>query len=316
MLDIAPTEAAARARLAQHQQRYPLPARAELAESFLQRVTVGELELFMVGLVAGAGPTMATGAAAAAGGFPIERAYFELIERSSLLAARASQAPLLERDRAGNGVALHRSWAEACDAALCELIERDRVLRSFAGEVKPARLALGGASFAAAIEEHYSVEAYGFDPRRRKLRHRAAGVFLWPRRPDLPLVYGFAAARDVGAAQASAAREALQRLAFLWGEALPSSPPSAAASPDYHQEHYLYPAHHPRLRTWLAGRPGSRRMRFERGFDGERARFIDLTPDDLSGGLVVAKACAAAARPLIFGRPGPATAGTHPHPLA
>jgi len=343
MLETASDRTAAKRRLASLQRTYPWPAGCSLQDTFLQRVVIGKLELFMVGLVAST-PTQAsvTGSAADSQGFPVDRAFFELLERMSIMRARGATEPLTLRDRYGarrgsrvvarvfpadaeptrlrtslsNGVALHESWPKACAAALCELVERDRVLRSFRGEFSPARATTNDRKLARALHAHYEIEAYLFGPRRRKLQHAAAGVFLFPRRPSDPLAYGFAAALDTAAALAAASGEAQQRLAFLWGEAIPNSEPEAAPTPDYHQEHYLYPPHQPLLRAWLAGRwPKPNALRGE-VFDGERASFVDLTPITLRTKLAVAKASAASARKLRFGSSGARGKRTPPHPIA
>jgi hypothetical protein len=345
MLETFQTEADAQARLAELQRRYPLPAAdSSVSEVFVQRVVVGTLELFMAGLIANsAGAASVTGAAADRLGFPIDRAYFELLERMSIVGARAAAPALTVRDRTGNprgeqsvsrvfprdtspgvlrsslsnGVALHGSWKQACDAALCELVERDRLLRSFAGEVLPKRLASVEPHLASALQPHYELEAYTFDPRRTDLRHRSAGVFFQPREAGAPLVFGFAAAHDLDAALAGATREALQRLAFLWGEALPEAPPTAAPTPDFHQEFYLYPPHHAVLRAWLAGRRRKHAGLARCGFDGERTLFVDLTPPALrASGLAVAKASSAKAHALRFGGSSGRALRSRPHPIA
>jgi hypothetical protein len=345
MLETVQTEDGAQARLAELQRRYPLPAAASsVSELFVQRVVIGTLELFMAGLVANAdGGASVTGAAADQLGFPIDRAYFELLERMSIFCARAAAVPLAVRDRAGkpqgerslggvfprdarpdvlrsslsNGVALHGSWSTACEAALCELVERDRLLRSFAGEVVPKRLSSAEPRLASALQPHYELEAYTFDPRRTGLRHRTAGVFFQPREAVAPLVFGFAAAHDLDAALAGATREALQRLAFLWGEALPEAPPPAAPTPDFHQEFYLYPPHRTVLRAWLAGRRRKHAELPRCGFDGERTSFVDLTPPALrASGLVVAKASSPKAQALRFGGPSGRALRSRPHPIA
>ncbi|HKU38412.1 MAG TPA: YcaO-like family protein, partial [Polyangiales bacterium] len=206
----ASDDTTAQRRLSELQAQYGLPEGCELRETFFQRTTVSQLELCMVGLVADAGGgTTVTGAAADEHGFPVDRAYFELVERLSVFLARRSSQPLVVRDCRGarkaerpvtrvfpvdprpeqlrtslsNGVALHASWPAACEAALCELIERDRVLRSFAGEFAPLQLPAVDPTLARNLAAEYAVEAYTFGPSRRKLLHLVAGLFLLPKRP-------------------------------------------------------------------------------------------------------------------------------------
>jgi hypothetical protein len=159
------------------------------------------------------------------------------------------------------------------------------------------------------------------------LSYIACGAFLFPRAPAAPLVYGFGAGTGVAAAHASAKREALQRLAFLWGEQLPEAPPEAAPLPDYHQEFYLYPAHHAILHEWLDGKRSRAPQRATKTRDLTSAnivldsidmtRFVDLTPDVLGGSLRIAKATSRAAKQLRFGNSPPASGSrTPPHPIA
>jgi hypothetical protein len=352
MLETPADETSAHRRLEELQASHGMPAACTLQEVFLHRVNVGELRLCMVGLVA-ATPAAATvtGAAADQSGFPVDRAYFELLERLSIFLARSSSSPLAVRDRTGtqkgsrtpsqvfpadkkpevqrvslsNGVALHTSWQLACDAAQAELIERDRVLRSFAGEYAPVLVPDADAELAHSLRDEYEVSAYAFGPKRKKLKHVAAGLFLFPLRESAPLVYGFGADTSAAGALASAKREALQRLAFLWGEALPSEPPPAQPAPDYHQEYYLYPAHHAILRDWLAGKRRRVATKVDRTTKADETNsvfdaattFVDLTMQGLAGALVVAKAIARGASILRFGLTSAENrAGAPPHPIA
>ena len=348
MIQEALDEKSARRRLEELQSTYGLPETRTLEETFLQRVKIGTFELFMVGLVASTQAAgSVSGAAADDRGYPIDRAFFELLERLSIFAARSSSTALRVRDPSGaakgslavsrvfpsdakpetlrtslsNGVALHVSWPLACEAALNELIERDRVLRSFAGEYAPELVPDADPKLSRALRKHYDIAAYVFGPKRRKLTHVVTGMFMFPRQSSAPLVYGFGCAADVSAALSGARREALQRLAFLWGEELPVMPPPAAATPDYHQEFYLYPPHHVLLRGWLDGtrkRPTVKTttaklatMTLDRG----SVRFVDLTVPGMQSELVVAKAMSRLAAVLRFG--ASASRGARaPHPLA
>lgn len=346
MVDTALDETSARRRLTELQSTYGPPAARALQETFLQRVKVGTLELFMVGLVAHTPEGAAvTGAAADDRGFPIDRAYFELLERLAIFAARVRSEPFVVRDRSGrakgslsqarlfpadakpeclrtslsNGVALHATWPLACEAALCELIERDRVLRSFAGEFVPVSVPDASPKLTRALRKHYVVETYTFGPKRAKLTHVVSGLFMFPRQLSLPLVCGFGCGADLAHAASSAQREALQRLAFLWGEALPDCPPPPAASPDYHQEYYLYPPHHALLRRWLDGKQRRARAKSQATrtplLDQEPVRFVDLTTPELSGALWVARAVSRRAAALRFGR-ARSSDERAPHPIS
>ncbi|MET0384439.1 MAG: YcaO-like family protein [Polyangiales bacterium] len=333
-------ESAARRRIAELQQRHPLPPAWLLKDTLLQQITVGKLELQLVGLMAEHASEVALGAAAESEGFPIDRAWFELLERISVFDARRKSEPLTVRDITGsavsqravsrvfpvdiaperqrlavsNGVALRESWQAACDAALCELVERDRVLRAWNGECAPSRLDPGPDSLARALHPHYRVIAYEFGVQNPAPRHRVAGLFLFPTALVAPLVYGFAAAYDAHVACARAEREALQRLAFLWGEPLPAVPPDPTPTPDFHQDYYLYPPHQARLRAWLETPRPTLKKRVAPLYDGAPVSFVDLTPAPLRERLSVAKAISPRARRLRFGLASHSSIAS-PHPI-
>jgi YcaO cyclodehydratase, ATP-ad Mg2+-binding len=328
MLKTLQRSSTAERRLAALSSIYPLPRGCALKDRLLDRVQVGGLELSMVGLVASApGRASVMGSAAGIDGYPVDRAYFELLERTSLIRARARRFLWIRtaagdpqrrlastdvfppdanaaelRNSLSSGVAMHVRWQSACDAALCELIERDRVLRSFAGEFPPRAVRVRDNALVRALRGLYRVEAYRFDPIAPGLTHTAVGLFLFPHKPALPLAYGFAAAREREGALRSATREAVQRLAFLWGEALPERPPAPSPTPDYHQEFWLYPSHQRALRAWLAGRTRARKRAIVPILDGDNVTFADLTPRGLPAHVRVVRAISARALPLRFGR--------------
>jgi hypothetical protein len=333
------SESLAQASLRELQRRFPLPPAWTLEESFMQDLSIDSLTLFMVGLVAlttHGGEQRALGSSTQADGYPVDRAYFELLERISIYEARGAEQPLDVRDASGallgqrsaarvfppdvsprlrtslsNGVALHATWQDACRSALHELIERDRILRSFAGELSPRRLALPPTELTRALAARFDAAAYEIGP---ALRHRTAMLFMTPREPSLPMTYGFGTDYTLEGALARAEREAMQRLAFLWDEALPEEPVEPTPTPDYHQEFYLYPPNHAILHAWLAGER-TPRHRFELPlFDGEPVTYVDLTPAALRGKLAVAKAISRSTRRLRFGLPT-FPRDTLPHPL-
>jgi hypothetical protein len=340
MLELAVDELSAQQVLRARLQSQSLPAGCTLREHLIERTSVAGLDLHMVGLVAvtPSGREI-TGAAADAAGFPVERALYELIERICVVSASTTNSALAVRDRSGqlqerrsarelfppdprpdslrtslsNGAALHESWEQACGSAACELIERDRVLRSFRGEFVPRRLPLADGSISSALQRHYEVELYRLDPPEDPSQIAVAAVFLFPQTAKVPLVYGFAAAPSMPRAEALAAHEALQRLAFLWGELTPVAPPTASPTPEYHQEFYLYPPHHSILRNWLRGdiRPNQPTMRL---FDLSQIWFADLSPTGVNIGYAVAKAYAADAMVLQFGIERGSSLGP-PHPI-
>jgi hypothetical protein len=332
------SEPLARASLEELQQRFPLPPGWTFQESFMQEASIGSLTLFMVGLVAASGDRNALGSSTQADGYPVNRAYFELLERISIYEANQPDRVLEVRDLQGNvlaqrsaarvfannlsaqlrlslsnGVALHSSWQAACTSALHELIERDRILRSFAGEFAPVRLQAPNTELARATAEQFETVAYEIGQRHPAPQHRTALWFMMPQQIELPITYGFGTSESLADALARAEREAMQRLAFLWGEELPSEQVQPSPTPDFHQEFYLYPPNHARLTEWLAGqiKPRHAMQRKLPLFDGCPVTFIDLTPATLRGKLAVAKAVSPSARQLRFG----VTRNAVPHPV-
>jgi hypothetical protein len=313
-------------------------------------VCIEDLRIDVAGLVS-RGPDGLDAVGSAAGRFEsaLPRAYFELVERVCVLEAMRSSAtcfPALDTcgrvtarlERAevfasapgaaswvysrSNGVALGRSWAAASSAAELELIERDRVLRSWYGCTRPIVLARAALTELSGLQACYDIEAYEF-PAERQPGPRVAGVFGFPRSHSAPLVCGFGAGLTLEGALSRSAGECQQRLGFLWGEQIPSAEPEFALQPEYHQEYYLWPGRHARLRAWLAGehvRYAGVLTPLVESPPRER-RFVDLTPECGIGGLRVVKAIAGDELPLVFGRGHPWAAPSLPqeleiHPIA
>ncbi|MBV9947295.1 MAG: YcaO-like family protein [Myxococcales bacterium] len=282
---------------------------------------------------------------------PLPRSYFELLERVSVVdALRNRERAYVLRDRDGrilgsagadlvfpqghapersrasrsNGVAIHVTWETACDRACAELVERDRILRSWYGELVPSPLPLGPGLVPDAMRIHSEWLAYELGASGPCVGADLAVVLViaFPARTEVPLVFGAAAASDRRTAVTKAIEEAIQRFGFLFGEAIPDTPPESAPTPDYHQEFYLYPPHHRLLRDWLERRAAAADAPSGAGEQGapRPVSFVDLTPPHLRGDLFVAKALSIDAEPLWFGEPAPHRAAVTPerrvHPVA
>jgi hypothetical protein len=294
--------------------------------------------------VASRGPSgvEVTGSAAQLGEPPLDRALYELCERAAVVEgmepattplrhARDSEAafpssPAPERwvHSRSNGVAFHTDLDEARRRALWELVERDRVLRAWYGELVPARTELPGHLPLMQVCSQYALEAYllpSRDPAGHCADVRVAAVLGFPRGASLPLLIGFAARPRAGEALEAAASEALQRLAFVWGEPLPEAAPVVAPSPHTHLDWFLHPPHHRLLREWLAGA----HARYGADWQGTPfsgpVTYLDLTPPWLRGSGWVVKAQCPGAVPLTFGCGPDRLAGHLPdhlrvHPIA
>lgn len=113
-----------------------------------------------------------------------------------------------------------------------------------------------------------------------------------------PMAIGFGAGVTTRAAVATATREAVQLLSFLWGDPVAEVPSAPVTHPMYHLEHYQTAAGQAVLRAWLAQGaapvpPVERR--------GGSVEFVDLTPAWLVSHRVV-KAIHPDALPLTFGQ--------------
>lgn len=312
---------------------HPLPDGWGPPEVLADAIVVDGLPLHRAGIAATSpwGEEI-TGSAAGSSDAAFRRGWFELLERASTVdAIRAGDAvPLRSRDgisqgviaatdlfpesdeperwryARSSGVALHATWTEACNRALWELVERDRILRSWCGELTPRLLAWDPGASVVAPTSSYDWEAHAFDvpePARFGAGSSTVGVFGFPRRAGVPLVVGYAARPSVDEALLAAVDEASQLLAFLWGEELPAARPALGPTAMHHLEHLLWPESARSLRAWLGGQ----HTRWRAGPTSPvpdapaEVSFADLTPTWLDGGLRVAKAVCAAALPLAFG---------------
>ena len=244
---------------------------------------------------------------------PLDRALYEALERMALLQAEHSGRLRFEDDPHGvwrmarsNGIALHRSVTEATEHATAELMERDRVLRCWFGDSDNAVAMVGHDTDDAdlclkSLQSQYEIRCVEFTEEDPTSPFHVAGVFALPRRGDLPLFYGLSARRSLSEALRGAAREALQRLGFLWGEAIPQNAPTVAPSALGHQEYYLYPGHQDVVRQWLEEGGPPRPLLTRRTACPYVVTSKDITPSWMAGQFSVIKAECPEAVPLTFG---------------
>lgn len=339
---------------------HPDPTHAELArllrefpcsphwghpELFSDVTEIAGVRFYLDGLMASAAAEMsATGSAASVDGHDIDRAYFELVERTCLLDAIDAALPVRTLlDAAGNatgscvreqafplapagarwayarsnGVAAGPDWASACAAAQAEALERHHVLCAWYGYSVPRRHSLDDPTLRQ-LASLYDFEAHEFPAPSNEAGEplSVVGCFGFPKLREAPFLAGFGAAPELHAAEQRAVRETLQRLGFLWGEAIPDAEPTLAHTADYHQELYLWPPMQARVRAWLdgahAGRCGA-----PLPSDDARPAFIDITPEHLAPRLRVAKLVQGVGLTLTFGLghprvEGAAALGAHP----
>jgi hypothetical protein len=266
----------------------------------------------------------ATGSAASLGAFPENSAWYELVERIGIIQSLNRESFLLKHPTTdlvqgeidgkevfptsasphyhfakSNGVALFTNWSEACRRAAMEMVERHLVLASWLGYSKPMRMIGIAKTPLFNLKSIYQVEHYDFG--RQKLAGFStsiyvSGIVLKPLNTAHPLIMGFGAGFSQVESIQKAEGETWQRLGFLWGEEIPSSPPAFAPHQLYHQEYYLYPKNHHQIDSWLKG-----------GFYNESLNplpsilspsFVDMS---LDSDYRIAKAISRDAIPLVFG---------------
>ncbi len=261
-------------------------------------------------------------------GPPLQRGYFELLERVSTLEAIAApgddEVPVYDvnRNRVGtlprarvfplsdeptkwsyarsNGVALHEDWNRAAARAAWELTERDRILRSWCGEIVPEPLR-GVENTALASARSFEWQAFRFPEPQAGFGSdlEVVGVFGFPKGDDVPFVAAYAARPGLDDALVAATVEGAQGLGFLWGEARPTSAPPAGPSAMHHLERLQWSGQVERVRSWLRGAHAPLALP-PKVRAAAALTYVDLTPDWMPTGRVV-KAVCAAAQPLMFG---------------
>lgn len=304
---------------------------------FRDKVTIEGLTIFLSGIQANH-PEFGgvTGSAADVETHPIERSWYELVERISILnkmmSAQSVYQPLsLDGEKLGktltkdevfpsstspeyqyarsNGVALHKTWEEACRRAAFELVERHLVLSSWVGLVRPLVTMEGsGRSALNSLRQTYEVKRVHFGTQSIRCLNATLGVTvsavaLLPRDPAAPLILAFGAAETSKESLMKAEAEAIQRLGFLWGEELPTELPEFSPTNLYHQDYFLRADQRDKVEAWLNGV-------FYRGSGDKAESTLDKTLSvsfvDLSAypelNLKVARAICPEMIPLVFGK--------------
>jgi hypothetical protein len=317
----------------------------DAAETFSGTADVCGVAIHLAGVAIERDGESITGSAASLDADPSSRAWMELAERFAVLDALRANAPrIVLRDAVGrsigvvkrsrvypsnaaagtlrfarsNGVAAGIRWSDAARRARFELVERDRVLRSWYGEVLPKRVPLPSASIPAGLFTEYEFSAFSFDEPGFGDDVSVVGVFGFPRQ-GAPMVYGFGARETGRAALECAAAECVQRIGFLFSEPLPEVAPALSPTADFHQDHFLFPPHQARLRDWLGGHHRVFRGLLVATVLAREPVYVDLTPAQFGGRCVVVKAVPRGHVPLAFGighpwihRPVPVALAVHP----
>jgi hypothetical protein len=311
----------------------------EFASPYQEKISIDELTIHLCGFQARHDQLgEVVGSAAEPTAYPRQRAYYEALERISILESLdrptfslksmtdasfvqhvpgdvifppscpetnlGAESPPCQYSKS-NGVALHTSWEEACRRACLELVERHLVLASWLGQIKPEiQHGTAAASSLQGLSRHYVVVNIDFGQQEVSCFVDpicVSGVALLPKAEAAPLILGFGAGLTKKDSRAKAEAETLQRLGFLWGEEIPSQEPDFAPTALYHQEYFLLPDARDKIENWLNGGHVTRPGVPPRKPGCLSVQFADLSCPKISD-LWTAKAIAPAAIPLVFGR--------------
>lgn len=277
------------------------------------------------------------GSAAEFENMPLTRSYFELLERAriydpdlyssesfSLLNADGTRMGEITRRNVfprtsaednqwvfchGNGVAIQREFRTAAENAALELQEKDRVERSWYGQVDPVPCELNSSKLRRglrALPENYEFKVYRFPPPESDGTQNVfvVGVFGFPEGTDTPFPYGFSPGRSFESAARGAEEEALQRFLFLWNINLQKEMPTFSPTARYHEKLFQTVPGVRTMRNWLEeGHPNQ--LGAYPKLSTNNICFVDITPLELEGKARIIKAISETALPLITGRGHP-----------
>lgn len=315
--------------LSKLQGQWPLSDCWEPAESFTKDLKIGDLKLRLFGLCAyHREGTVVSSLAVDFGEEPWRRAYLDLIRKTAIVEAELSLKntfPAIDPEGNSQGVvpninvfplspdpvrwqyasssaaAADESREAACRRAANELIERDRVLRSWFGAIRPVPIALSPDFFPKALTAEYDFQAFQF-PESANETSKVTAVYGFARREEVPSVGGFGAGRFTEEGLAQARSRCYLAMGSLWGETIPQTPPPFSPTAEYHQEVYLREDGLMRIKRWLAGDHVSLANYAEvPTVKVESPKFVDLTPESLRGQICVVKAISKSCAPLTFG---------------
>lgn len=307
-----------------------LPEHWSPLEVYEDTVDLGGLSIRRAGLSSTGPAGEATGSASELATDPRPRAQYELLERIGILEAIHGGEAHVSRDEDGaslvtmahdriflqsdepaswrparsNGIALHGSWRAACFHAKAELVERDRVLRAWAGNIRPEPIRFRAEHVRPLDGAGYTWSAFAFPAEAGSFGAElaVAGVFGIPDDEALPLAVGYCARPKHEDALAGALREATQMLSFLWGEPVATVEPALTPTALFHLEALQVPHRRSLLLRWLDGGHAIHRSNVGSSVGDASVRYVDLTPTWMVGGWRIAKAMCSRAIPLSFGR--------------
>ena len=226
-------------------------------------------------------------------------AGYELLERIAILeeGVLAKEAGTYKQS-ISNGVAAYTNKEQAILNSMYESVERDLLLKSWNGQIAPNKIQNIKDAFILSHETKYSFESF-------ELKYNQSSEFIavvyvgWPKKLTDPLIYGFGCTKKLNTAHEKALKEMKQRFLFLKDEFVSENEPEFSASPFYHQDYYLTPKNHIKLKNWLDGK----------NINQSYGPAEELTEKDFTfkvieenKNYVVVRAISEKAWPLYFGR--------------
>jgi hypothetical protein len=306
----------------------------QLIDNYSDCVLIDQLKINLAGIaIKSPQGTIITGSAASLDENPYPRANYELCERIAIHEARNSTNPFdlynsnfqkIGTQRSpqiiptsndpdnwlyadSNGVAIHKTFKKATENATLELIERDRILRSWYGEYTPLNIPVEKTtrSFLTLQEKlktKYRLSIQQFSNKKDPLNHiSVCGIFAFPKNKTLPFTYGFGSSFNQEKAIEKAKNECIQRIGFLHKSHL-SSKTDFSPTPVYHQQFYTQKLGERAISNWLNYGHTNQQDTLCPEYENETIHFVDITPPSYKPFLFVAKTISNWRLPLIYGR--------------
>lgn len=287
---------------------FPLATSWSDVELFQDKVSIADITFEMIGFSSQKNEkTMVTGSAAACSPFKndlLERAYFELLERSAVIDYLADHKNDGETYRysKSNGVAIHTSLELAKKAAKNELIERDALLRSWFQNEAPERiydLPFEIQNLVDKLEPYYSFEFYLFHSSLSIATNSfVTASFAFPKDSKANFCYGFSCRSTLPEALRKSFLENLQSLTFLWGESFDEEL-NFSPTPSFHQAYFATEQGLESIKHWLHQKNKKVPCLAHVVPD---FKYEDITPEHLKGVAFAVKATEPHALLLIFGK--------------
>ncbi len=305
---------------------YSLPKQWSNLDHYIQHFDQLGIKAWSVGLTANnlSGLEVSASAVGSDKKLSIERAYFELIERASIIDSiqnkvghfQVSTQPDEWTFAKSNGVAAHKHFENAKTNAILEVVERDHVLRSWYYQDNPTLIANNGAEILLPLMSYYNIQVAIIHQEKLPILDKEVytiGVFAFPKSTNskkFPVLCGFACRASIREATTHAANEAIQRLVFLHDETI-SNDIIFSPTPMFHLDYASTDEGMDKIWHWI----NAERANQHSSSINQDLIFCDTSLDQWtihelvlplqSGEPYVVQACNTNRMPLTFGRGNP-----------